>query len=906
MIADPNKKSLIIVESPTKAKTISRYLPKTCTVVASKGHIVDLNPNPNADDGVYGVYVNDGFRLDYVVVEGKNELIGEMKKLLKGKEQLILASDEDREGESIAWHLKEELKPTIPCYRMVFHEITRKAILGAFSNCRDIDMNLVHAQEARRAIDRLQGYGISPLLSRKLGAKYSAGRVQSPALKMIVEREKLRRNYVQSAYCSIEANADSNGLSFKMSLASIDGKKVADNNSYDKESGKLKAKAIVLDDDQAASIVEDLKGKGAVVDSVILKNKIDQPAMPFTTSTLQQDATRKLGKSAREIMSIAQRLYENGFITYMRTDSPNLSSECINASRKQIEKLFGEEFLSSHPRNYKAKTAGAQEAHEAIRPAGDTFRSPEESGLSGDELKLYTLIWRRTLATQMKECLKSTTTVELSSGRYSFTSSGTTILDKGFRRVYEASRDEEEDEKEEGVLPSLESGSKVAIIFSEAKSHMTQPPLRYNEATLVKTLESEEIGRPSTYATIISTLIDRHYIIRQGQNLVPTFTGFFVDAFLERAFSLYVGYDFTKRMEGGLDEIASGSLDKVKYLEEFWFGDKDFQGLEKDLSTIRNTALSGEVKNLVLSNLEYHFVENQQEIAYEIRIGKFGPYLSSDFFDKDANKNKMASIDEKSYLPGTFTDNDAREILFYSSDVLVLFDKYQIKNGKFGKYLIRLEDGKSISWPDKKNPPEKADEEYIDMLFSLPKLLGSDKNGNEITLKLGPYGFYASYMDKNIKVLDPTKVDINMVLSASNGGALKSFSQYEGSPVEIVNGKYGPYIKWGDVNVMIPKEDKSNIDALAEKRVHELIRSKLDGMNTQREGKELQSANGEKVLLVNGKYGLYLKWNTTNIALSASEKKDPALITPARIDELIANSKDKPAAKKKTYTRRSR
>ena len=540
MIADPNKKSLIIVESPTKAKTISKYLPKTCTVVASKGHIVDLNPNPDANDGIYGVYVNNGFKLDYVVVEGKNELISEMRKLLKDKEQLILASDEDREGESIAWHLKEELKPTIPCYRMVFHEITKSAILNAFSNCRDIDMNLVHAQEARRAIDRLQGYGISPILSKKLGPKFSAGRVQSPALKMIVEREKLRRDFFQSEYFSIESVGSFDSSNFKMTLSSVDGKKVADSNSYNKETGELKSNIIVLDSKQADSILSDLSGAVATVDSVVLKNKVEQPMIPFTTSTLQQDATRKLSKSAREIMSIAQRLYENGFITYMRTDSPNLSSECINASRKQIEAIFGSSYLSSSPRNYKAKTAGAQEAHEAIRPAGDSFRRPEETGLSGDELRLYALIWRRTLATQMKECLKSTTTVELSSGKYAFTSSGTTILEKGFRKVYEVSKDDDDDTNEEGVLPSLTAGSKVDIVSSEAKSHMTQPPARFNEATLVKTLESEEIGRPSTYATIISTLIDRHYIVRQGQSLVPTFSGFFVDAFLEKAFEKYI------------------------------------------------------------------------------------------------------------------------------------------------------------------------------------------------------------------------------------------------------------------------------------------------------------------------------------------------------------------------------
>ena len=903
MIADPNKKSLIIVESPTKARTISKYLPKSCTVVASKGHIVDLNPTPDPNDGVYGVYVHDGFKLDYVVVEGKGELINEMKKLLKEKEQLILASDEDREGESIAWHLLEELKPTVPCYRMVFHEITRNAILSAFSNCRDIDMNLVHAQEARRAIDRLQGYGISPLLSRKLGSKYSAGRVQSPALKMIVEREKIRRDFTQSEFFSIESKASTDGNDFKMTLSAVDGVKVADSNSYNKETGELKKGVLVLDKSQADTILSDLDGASATVNSVVLKNKVEQPSIPFTTSTLQQDATRKLNRSAREIMSIAQRLYENGFITYMRTDSPNLSSECIAASRAQIEAMFGSQYLSSSPRNYKAKTAGAQEAHEAIRPAGDTFRSPEETGLSGDDLRLYTLIWRRTLATQMKECLKSTTNVDLSSGRYSFTATGTTVLDKGFRKIYEVAKDENENEAEEGVLPSLVACSVVNIESSEAKGHTTQPPARFNEATLVKTLESEEIGRPSTYATIISTLIDRHYIVRQGQNLVPTFTGFFVDAFLERAFALYVGYDFTKRMEAGLDEIAEGKLNKAKYLDEFWFGDDSFKGLEKDLAEVKATTISGEVKNLQLSNLEYHFVYQNQEIEYEIKIGKFGPYLSSDYYDQASCKNKMASIDEARFFPGSFTDQDACSVLFPTDEDIVLFDKYQVKRGKFGLYLVRLEDGKSISWPDKKNSPEKAEEKFIDLLFTLPNTVGQDENGNEAVLKIGPYGFYVQYMGKNIKVINPMNIDMKTILAAAGGSSLKTFEDYEGKSLEILVGKYGPYIKWGEMNVMIPNQEKKNPEAISQERAIELVKAKTD--QSAPEGKELISKSGEKTFLVDGRYGLYLKWGSENIALSANEKKDPSLITAERIDELIKAHKEKGPSVKKRGVRRT-
>ncbi len=568
MIADPTKKTLIIVESPTKAKTISRYLPKSCTVMASLGHIVDLNPNPDPKKGdVYGIDVDHGFKLDYTVVEGKEKLIGELKNALRGAEQLVLASDEDREGESIAWHLYNTLKPKCPVYRMVFHEITKKAITDAFSSCRDIDMNLVYAQEARRVVDRLQGYGISPILSRKLGGKYSAGRVQSPALKLIVEKENQRRRFRYSDYATVTALTDTEP-SFRSTLVSISGEAVASSKSFNGDTGEVKKGVRVLSLEEGEKIASSLTGKEAVVTSVSQTKKAEKPAYPFTTSTLQQDGTRKLGKSAKEIMAIAQRLYENGFITYMRTDSPTLSDECIRAAAAYIRDNYGDSLLQV--RQYKAKTLGAQEAHEAIRPSGDRFRSPEETGLKGDELRLYTLIWKRTLASQMKDSIKAVTTVKLECGEYGFTSSGSVVLYEGFRKVYMVSSDREE-EKEE-TLPALSEGEKIAFSSLEAKSHTTQPPQRYTEAGLVQKLESEEIGRPSTYATIISTLIDRGYVVRQSTTLVPTFTGFFVEAFLEKSFPSYIAYDFTKDMEAGLDRIARGEEEKEDYLSLFWFG----------------------------------------------------------------------------------------------------------------------------------------------------------------------------------------------------------------------------------------------------------------------------------------------------------------------------------------------
>lgn len=576
MIADPNKKTLIIVESPTKAKTISKYLPSSCKVMASLGHIVDLNPSPDSKDGtVYGIDVENGFKLDYRVVEGKEKLIGELKSALKGVEQLVLASDEDREGESIAWHLYNTLKPKVPVYRMVFHEITKKAITEAFSSCRDIDMNLVYAQEARRVVDRLQGYGISPILSRKLGGKYSAGRVQSPALKLIVEKENQRRRFKYSDYVTVTAMSDTSP-SFKSTLVSVASTPVASGKSFNAETGEAKKGVRVLTAEDGIKIAQLLEGREAEVKSVIQNKKSERPSMPFTTSTLQMDGTRKLGKSAKEIMSIAQRLYENGFITYMRTDSPTLSSECIRAAADYIRDRYGDSMLEV--RQYKAKTLGAQEAHEAIRPSGDRFRTPEETGLSGDELKLYTLIWKRTIASQMKDSLKAVTTVRMDAGDYSFSASGSVILFDGFRKVYMASSDGEEEEKEE-TLPPLKEGDRVTLKDLSGKVHTTQPPQRYTEATLVQKLESEEIGRPSTYATIISTLIDRGYVVRQsGTTLVPTFTGYFVESFLEKSFHRYIAYDFTKEMEAGLDRIARGEEEKEEYLRQFWFGNGEENG----------------------------------------------------------------------------------------------------------------------------------------------------------------------------------------------------------------------------------------------------------------------------------------------------------------------------------------
>ena len=822
MIADPSKNTLIIVESPTKARTISRYLPPTCKVMASKGHVVELAPAPTK--GVYGVDVENGYELEYEIEDDKKKLLSDIRKALKSADQLVLATDEDREGESISWHLYNELKPRCPVYRMVFHEITRQAITNAFSSCREIDMNLVHAQEARRAVDRLQGYGISPIISRKLGGKYSAGRVQSPGLKLIVEKEKIRRDYKKSEYASVEIEMERAGIRFPSTLVAIDGKPVASSKSYDKETGALKPGAVELTESAASEIALELNGKDALVESVMNKDSHQNPAMPFTTSTLQQDASRKLHKGVREIMSIAQTLYENGFITYMRTDSPTLSTECINASRSQIQELFGSDYLSYKPRNYKASSGSAQEAHEAIRPAGDKFRRPSETGLSGDQLKLYTLIWKRTLATQMREAEKSTTTATFTCGRYTMTSSGTTIKFPGFLKLYEVASDDKETEGEEGILPNLDAGSAVHISAAEAKGHSTEPPARYNEATLVQKLEGEGIGRPSTYATIISTLIDRQYVIRQGQQLVPTFTGFFVDSFLEGSFPVYIGYGFTSGMESKLDHIADGSVSKESFLDEFWKGNDSFEGLEKDIAAVRRGVRRSDVKNLQLSGLRYSFIHDGKTVAYSIKTGKFGPYLSSDAVDDATGKEKMASIDQLRYFPGTFTDEDASSILFPESAAPEFAaEGIQIMKGRYGEYFKRVSDGKIVN-VQRNRKASSYSPELLELLFSLPKTIGKDENGNEVILNAGPYGIYAKYNGKNVKVSDPFNVDVGSIISEKPGEVkvIKEFPQLDGKPLSIIDGRYGAYLKWGDKNCPLSKEEKADPASVSEERAREI------------------------------------------------------------------------------------
>ena len=573
-------KYLVIVESPTKAKTIRKFLPKNYIVEASMGHVRDL-PQSAADIPAkhkkedwakLGVNVEKNFEPLYVIPKGKNKIVTGLRKHMKECKAIYLATDEDREGESISWHLMELLKPKIPVKRMVFHEITKTAITKALEETRDLDDKLVKAQEARRILDRLYGYTLSPLIWKKIAYGLSAGRVQSTGLRFIVERERERRKFVKSEYWDLKALLKSDNKEFEAKLTYVDGKRIATGKDFDPDTGKLTKKdGFLVDEKKAKDLQEKLKKGEWKVTSVEEKESKTHPTKPFITSSLQMEGVRKLGMSAKQTMRTAQRLYEEGLITYMRTDSPNLSKEAIAGARASVAELYGKDYLSDKERNFAAKNKGAQEAHEAIRPAGAEFKHPDETGMDGKEKQLYELIWKRTLASQMKEATKANMAVKIEVDGTQFNANGSRIVFPGFLRVYVEGSDDPDkalDDKEV-ILPTMKEGQGVACSNLEALSHETKPPARFTEASLVQRLEKEGVGRPSTYATIIGTIQDRGYVRKEGSALIPSFTGMAVVQLLEKYFENYVDYGFTSEMEEKLDLIAVGDVDQQKYLKSF-------------------------------------------------------------------------------------------------------------------------------------------------------------------------------------------------------------------------------------------------------------------------------------------------------------------------------------------------
>ncbi len=600
--------TLVIVESPTKARTIRNFLPNTYRVEASMGHVRDLPQSASdipaelkAEEWAkLGVNVDDDFKPLYIIPDDKKKIVRELKTALKGAKEVILATDEDREGESISWHLLQLLEPKVPIKRMVFHEITAEAIRRALDNCRQIDERLVHAQETRRILDRLVGYTLSPLLWKKIAWGLSAGRVQSVAVRLIVTRERERRAFKSAEYWDLKALLFAPKQAFPAQLISVGGVNIATGKDFNETTGKLISgrKVLLLDAAAANTLQAKLTGKTWTVSNQEERPTTRKPSPPFTTSTLQQEANRKLRLSARDTMRVAQALYEQGFITYMRTDSVHLSQQAITAARDCVTQMYGPQYLSPQPRQYVTKSKGAQEAHEAIRPAGESFRTPQGTGLGGRELALYDLIWKRTVACQMADAQLTMISVQIQVEDALFRASGKRIDFAGFFRAYVEGSDDPDAalEEQEVMLPKLKVGDHPQCQDLQTHSHTTQPPARYTEASLVKTLESEGIGRPSTYASIMSTIVDRGYVQLQNNALIPSFTAFAVTDLLENHFPNLVDPGFTSRMEQTLDDISTGSVEWLPYLKSFYLGEN---GLGTQVKQ-RESQIDGEVARTVI------------------------------------------------------------------------------------------------------------------------------------------------------------------------------------------------------------------------------------------------------------------------------------------------------------------
>ncbi|MEM7233617.1 MAG: type I DNA topoisomerase, partial [Planctomycetota bacterium] len=767
-------KSLVIVESPTKARTISKFLGDDFVVESSIGHIRDL---PQSAKEIpeklkkepwarLGIDIESEFEPLYVVPPEKKKQVSKLKALLKDVDDLYLATDEDREGESISWHLCEVLKPKVTPRRLVFHEITKDAIKKAIDNPREIDGRLVQAQETRRLLDRLYGYEISPLLWKKIRPRLSAGRVQSVAVRMIVARERERIAFVRSNYWDLSATFQSeDGKQFDATLIEVGGKRVASGKDFDEKNGQLKPgqeeKVVLLDEEKATQLADRLKETDFRTISVESKPYTTRPAPPFTTSTLQQEANRKLRLSARQTMQTAQRLYENGWITYMRTDSVTLSNEAIQAARDTATRLYGGDHLSPEPRQFKTKVKNAQEAHEAIRPSSDFVRPEELRSKVGDiELKLYELIWKRTVACQMAEARGHRISIRIQGEEAVFQTSGKTIDFAGFLRAYVEGADDPDAElaDQETILPSLAEGDAVKGQAVEAKSHSTQPPARFTEASLVKALEANGVGRPSTYASIIDTIIRREYVVKGGTALIPTFMAFAVTQLLERFFSKLVDVKFTAEMEDDLDAISLGHKESIPYLRDFYFGTASAaDGRDVGLQDL----LKSEIDPRESCTLPLGIGPDSKQI--NIRVGRFGPYLERDSGDPD--KPERASIPD-SMPPDELTLEKAVELLEKGSGPRELGPDPEtehpvyVKVGRFGPY-VQLGDGEDGEKPKMKSllpgmEPEEISLEDALKILSFPKSIGKNpENDQDIIVDHGRYGPYLKCEKETRSIKEP-------------------------------------------------------------------------------------------------------------------------------------------------------
>ena len=833
--------TLVIVESPTKAKTIRNYLPTGYRVEASMGHVRDLPRSaseiPAAVKGEkwaqLGVNPEADFEPLYVVPSDKKKIVKTLKDALKNADELVLATDEDREGESISWHLLQVLKPQVPIKRMVFHEITEEAIQAALDNCRDIDDQLVRAQETRRILDRLGGYTLSPLLWKKIAWGLSAGRVQSVAVKLLVERERARRAFRRGSYWDLKAQLLKDSESFEAKLISLDGKRLATGSDFDENTGQIAAgRDVVLLNEAEANVLQARLQAGAwTVANLEERPSTRRPSPPFTTSTLQQESNRKLRLSARDTMRVAQSLYEQGYITYMRTDSVHLSQQAIAAARNCVEQKYGKAYLSPKSRLYATKSKSAQEAHEAIRPAGQAFRTPQETGLSGRELSLYDLIWKRTVATQMAEARQTNITVQIEVDNAIFRASGKRIDFPGFFRAYVEGSDDPDAaiENQEVLLPRLAIGDAVNCHELDAVGHETQPPARYTEATLVKTLESEGIGRPSTYASVIGTIIDRGYVTANGNSLTPTFTAFAVTDLLSSHFPDLVDVGFTARMERTLDHISLGEADWLPYLKDFYAGDT---GLETQVNEQESQIDPAEARTVDLDGLEA-----------KVRIGRYGPYVETE----DENGPVKASVP----VDVSPADLDADQVQLLLKQKLEGPEKLGLHPetsepiyvliGAYGPY-VQLGDAteerpkpKRASLPKGKKPEDETMEMAVGLL-SLPRLLGAHpETGKPIKTSLGRFGPYVVHdQGKDGKDYRSLKGDDDVLtitfdramelLSQPKSGRgrrkaepLKELGKHpdDDELIAVYKGPYGLYVKHGKTNAGLP-EGKTESDITLE------------------------------------------------------------------------------------------
>lgn len=932
---------LVIVESPTKAKKIGGYLGSEYTVMASVGHIRDLaQPSqvPAADKtkfGKFGVDVEDGFKPYYIVDGNKKKTVSELKSALKKADTLYLATDEDREGEAIAWHLVQTLKPKVPVKRMVFHEITKEAIKASLDNTRDVDDDMVDAQETRRILDRLYGYELSPVLWRKVGPGLSAGRVQSVATRLIVERERERMAFVRAPYWDVTAtleapDADGNNVAFESRMVSLGGRRLAGSKDFGAD-GKLTAagakdQVVQLDEAQASAIAQALEFATFTVASMETKPYRRRPVPPFTTSTLQQTAGNRLGMSSRQTMRAAQGLYENGYITYMRTDSVTLSQEAIAAAREAVVKHFGENYLSDAPKQYATKTAGAQEAHECIRPAGAKFRDPAEiaSKVPADQLKLYTLIWQRTLACQMADATGSTATVRLSAptesnGEAMFQASGTVIEFPGFMKATgEGRRASAESKKGDAAgsveqaaqsgksskadkksddnvsLPPMNPGDALAAVAVGADGHETQPPARYTEASLVKTLEQKEIGRPSTYASIISTIIDRGYVYERGRALIPSWLAFSVVKLLETKFPRYVDYEFTADMESGLDQIASGQETGRNWLTRFYFGsgegaaqsaDEAHAGLQQQVAQL------GEIDAREINTIEIGD-------GLHVRVGRYGPYLEDMNHLDDEGNPKRASLPD-TLAPDELTVEVGHDLIENHSGGPralgvdpVSGGTVEVRNGRFGPYVALVmpsaDAGDAAGGASEKPKRGKGAKKAA---ADRPKMASLFKTMSPESLTL----------DDALRLLSlPREVGSYEEVDAQTG-------EVQTVTVQTNNGRYGPYLtKTGadgksDTRSLASEDEIFTVDV---DKAKELFAQPKYGRGRGRGAAKpplrelgVDPETQKQVTIKEGFYGAYITDGETNRTLP--KQYAPESIEPAEAFRLLAEKRAQGPSKRR-------